>query len=240
MKYKHINNLSKSEIKLYEYLIRTDIKFMSMRDIALESKVSTATLSRLIHRLGYKSFKDFKYEYRKVTKKIESSYDFDEVIKCLESLDSDYYKSKLEEAASLLYEADMVVCYGIGKTRFVADYCARSLCSIGKLAISCQEPFNFKIIKKDSSGKRVNLVIFNAEDEVKIADMIMELKAIKDNSLIITITSSFTSTVNKLADLALSYSLLNNSQILNVTIVERLVSCLKKYVLNCYNYVTKK
>lgn len=59
---KHYNTLTKSEKHCLDYMSKLGSRLMiiSIHDLADETNISTATIQRLISKLGYKSFKNFK------------------------------------------------------------------------------------------------------------------------------------------------------------------------------------
>ncbi|MBP3276773.1 hypothetical protein [Kandleria sp.] len=74
--------LSDKEREALDFILKhkKEVAYMSMREVAGQSHVSTATINRMAHKLGYMNYVEFK-----------RSLDSLEIISCLNGLEEDYY-----------------------------------------------------------------------------------------------------------------------------------------------------
>ena len=95
-----LSKLTNKEREAYQFLNTHQqlISYMSLRDIAKQTHISTATILRLITKMGYKSFQEYKFSLKE-DESVDLSYDLTEIIKALKHLEDDYYEEKLYEIA---------------------------------------------------------------------------------------------------------------------------------------------
>ena len=130
-----LSKLTNKEREAYQFL-----NTHQQLDIAKQTHISTATILRLITKMGYKSFQEYKFSLKE-DESVDLSYDLTEIIKALKHLEDDYYEEKLYEIAGLLKETNAVIFHGIGGSAPIAAYGARKLAETGLFSFSSSDPF---------------------------------------------------------------------------------------------------
>ena len=220
--------LSDKEREALDFILKhkKEVAYMSMREVAGQSHVSTATINRMAHKLGYMNYVEFKRSLKQETV-IDMSYDSLEIISCLNGLEEDYYEDKLYEMTSILYEADYILIYGIGYSGYVAEYAARRFIDAGKISWSTNDPFYYNHSLK---GHRVNLFVSISGETIELVDILNVCKSEYPDSVSLCITANMNSTLVHMCDYAIAYPLKMNlrdlinksSQIVNMAIIEKL------------------
>ena len=220
-------SLNKKERDVYSYVEANKEKasYMNIRELAHVCNVSTATILRFIHKLGYESYKEYKFDNRKEDKKV-FYYHTSEIIDCLMKMETPYFEELLQEAADMINASDLIVVGGVGNNIGIATYAARCFSNKGKFALSLNDPF-YNI---ESLPKNIIYICLSVSGETK--EMIQEVNAFhKAGTPILCISSKEDSTIGKMADLNLSYYLAEQrknqvfdgaSQIPAISIIERL------------------
>lgn len=229
-----LGNLTKNELKLYAYLKNhpAQIIYMSMRDIAQATALSTATLTRLIKKMGYNSFSEYKYSLKKDNVQNASNTQ-SEIIQCLKRLEEDYYQENLEEMALLLKNMNVVIFHGIGSSGSIAAYGERKFSEAGMFAFSSNDPF-FMNAKKIQKRADIFLSISgNTPEILELASRVAHDP--NDESFSLAITANLESSLSALCDYTIAYpltikrtgSIVESSQIIAVAIIEKLAGLLK-------------
>ena len=79
--------------------------------------------------MGYDSFPELKYAYKKEEKEV-SLYmvnDLDETIDCLKKFNTPYYQDLFKEVAYILGDANMIIFDGMGDSAKIAEYAKKTL-----------------------------------------------------------------------------------------------------------------
>lgn len=200
-----IKDLNDTELQVFEYIMNNSliIPFLTIRELANETQVSTTTILRFVKKVGYDSYNDFKYAYKmsmQNEKHFERDYDFSEVIDCLKKFDSDFYHDKFNEAMYLIGNSENIVFLGVGNSGAVCQYGARRFTSSGKFAIAINDPYlNMRALNTNSL-----LIVLSVSGETpEIINLVTACK--QGNCKIIAITTSQSSTIAKLSDLVIPY-----------------------------------
>ena len=71
---KEIKSFSTTDMRIYNYILKHSIQFpyMSIRELADEIPTSTASIMRFVKKMGYDSFPELKYAYKKEEKEVSS------------------------------------------------------------------------------------------------------------------------------------------------------------------------
>ena len=229
-----LSKLTNKEREAYQFLNTHQqlISYMSLRDIAKQTHISTATILRLITKMGYKSFQEYKFSLKQ-DESVDLSYDLTEIIKALKHLEDDYYEEKLYEIAGLLKETNAVIFHGIGASASIAAYGARKLAEAGLFAFSSSDPF---FINASMLKQRVDIFLSISGNTKEILDLATLVS--KDNEsgqFSIAITANLSSDLAKLCDWTIAYPLtikrdqqfISTSQLVTVAIIEKLTYLIK-------------
>ena len=229
-----LSKLTNKEREAYQFLNTHQqlISYMSLRDIAQQTHISTATILRLITKMGYKSFQEYKFSLKQ-DESVDLSYDLTEIIKALKHLEDDYYEEKLYEIAGLLKETNAVIFHGIGGSAPIAAYGARKLAETGLLSFSSSDPFfiNASILKQ-----RADIFLSISGNTKEILDLATLVSKDKESGQFsIAITANLSSELAKLCDWTIAYPLtikrdqqfISTSQRVTVAIIEKLTYLIK-------------
>lgn len=226
--------MNKKEKEVYNYVERNRDKaaYMNVRELAENCDVSTATILRFIKKLGLESYKEFKFWCLKQENEQQFNYYTQEVIDCLKKMSTPMFEEKIEEAAALIRECDLVLFEGIGNSGGTAILGARYFSNFGMFSLSLNDPFyNFELLPK-------NMVVIILSSSGETSEAIMEMKAfIRLNIPVICITSNEESTLGQMSDLTLAYYQRQqrkdgvfdmSSQIPAIHIIEKIAHKIKK------------
>lgn len=150
-----INGLTKAEQKLLNYIEKNllHIEELTIRNLAEQAEVSTATVSRLAKKFGYSNFAKFKLELSKT--KYDNLYNGsilsnDSLSDLVLKLASSYTESikqtvellkieELEQASTLLNQASKIYLFGVGASGTVCSDFYYKLNRIGKNCVYVQD-----------------------------------------------------------------------------------------------------
>lgn len=229
-----LSKLTNKEREAYQFLNTHQqlISYMSLRDIAKQTHISTATILRLITKMGYKSFQEYKFSLKE-DESVDLSYDLSEIIKALKHLEDDYYEEKLYEIAGLLKETNAVIFHGIGGSAPIAAYGARKLAETGLFSFSSSDPF---FINASMLKQRADIFLSISGNTKEILDLAtLVSKGQENDSFSIAITANLSSELAKLCDWTIAYPLtikrdqqfISTSQLVTVSIIEKLTYLIK-------------
>lgn len=229
-----LSKLTNKEREAYQFLNTHQqlISYMSLRDIAKQTHISTATILRLITKMGYKSFQEYKFSLKQ-DESVDLSYDLTEIIKALKHLEDDYYEEKLYEIAGLLKETNAVIFHGIGGSAPIAAYGARKLAETGLFSFSSSDPF---FINASMLKQRADIFLSISGNTKEILDLAtLVSKGQENDSFSIAITANLSSELAKLCDWTIAYPLsikrdqqfISTSQLVTVAIIEKLTYLIK-------------
>lgn len=133
--YSQVESLNETETYVYNYVVKNTKKVLneSIRKIANDTHVSTATIMRFCKKMGCEGFTELKYRLKEnveiqETKEDDANNQFDSFIERVES--SDYLES-IRRAAEIIKQSDLILTLGIGTTGDFAKYTSRLLSGMG-------------------------------------------------------------------------------------------------------------
>lgn len=199
-----IKSFSTTDMRIYNYILKHSIQFpyMSIRELADEIPTSTASIMRFVKKMGYDSFPELKYAYKKGEKEV-SLYmvnDLDETIDCLKKFNTPYYQDLFKEIAYILGDANMIIFDGMGDSAKIAEYAARRFSINGFFSAALTD--SYQRVSMDGTGIVVVMlsVSGNTPELIRKAN---DYKAA--GSTLITITASDDNTLAKMSDHNISY-----------------------------------
>lgn len=226
-------SLNKKERIVYGYVQKNKdtVQYMNIRDLSENCNVSTATVLRFVHKMGMTGYRELKQWCKKKEALNNFSYHTKEVIECLEKMENPLFDELLEEAASIIREADFVLFEGIGNSGGTALLGARYLSNYGIFSLALNDPFyNYEVMPK-----KIVIILLSSSGETK--ELIREMENFNMLKIpVICITSDENSTLGQMADLALPYYFRQqrksgvfdmSSQIPAIYIIERLANKVK-------------
>lgn len=131
--FKDLSSLSNIDMTIYRYVTQNSDKvvYMRVRDIAQNAHVSSSSVMRFIHKIGFNSFPEFKAYLKndalqhkpqntKFTYINENNFPKD-------------IETRLMIVANAVFQSDNITTVGMGDSAFLAEYAARRIASIPRL-----------------------------------------------------------------------------------------------------------
>lgn len=133
--YSQVESLNETETYVYNYVVKNTKKVLneSIRELANNTHVSTATVMRFCKKMGCDGFTELKYRLKEnvevqETKKADVSDQFDDFIEKVKSSD---YLDSIQRAANIIRDSDSFAVLGIGIHSDFAKHAACSFCRSG-------------------------------------------------------------------------------------------------------------
>lgn len=204
--YEQISKLNDTELIVYNYIIKNVNKVLNMniRELALESHVSTATITRFCHKLDCDGFVEFKIELKRFNE-INKMPEIDDEITMLNQF-FEYSKEKefndnIDEAVDYIVDSNFIVCLGVGQSGSMARYAARFFSNIGYYSQYIDDPFY--PAPTDRFEKCLLIAFSNSGETREVIDQLRLYRGVQ--SKIIAITNESNSTIAKMSDLTIPY-----------------------------------
>ncbi|MCT1193779.1 MurR/RpiR family transcriptional regulator [Lactococcus lactis] len=196
--------LTYTERTCYSYLRDNvdKIPYMRVRDIALEAHVGTSSVMRLIHKMGYDSYTDFK-EYIIDKKELEKGSSNTAIPFSLDIFSSDI-EQRLDNLAHRVIESDNIIFTGVGSSGLICDYAARRLAGVGINTFSFSD-VTYPIASKLQNTTNTLVIALSISGETnEIIEVLTSLRSNKD-VYISSITPKLNSSIAELSDFVLTY-----------------------------------
>jgi DNA-binding MurR/RpiR family transcriptional regulator len=229
-----IKLFNEREMIIYEYIVkyRDKVPYMTIRELAKETKTSTTTILRFVKKVGYDSFADFKYIYKISLQEEDKEpvYDFKEVIDCLKKFNSSFYKDKFNDAFAILSVVDTVVFLGVGNSGVIGQYGARCFSSAGKFSLAINDPY----LRISTFAQKIAIIALSVSGETK--EVINEIMACKSSGCkVIAITSTENCTIAKLSDVTIPYYI-NNKRNSTIDLTSQMpaIGIIENLATRCY------
>lgn len=199
-----IKSFSTTDMRIYNYILKHSIQFpyMSIRELADEIPTSTASIMRFVKKMGYDSFPELKYAYKKEEKEVSLHMvnDLDETIDCLKKFNTPYYQDLFKEVAYILGNANMIIFDGMGDSAKNAEYAARRFSINGFFSAALTDPYQ----RVSMDGTDIVVVMLSVSGNTP--ELIRKANGYKAaGSTLITITASDDNTLTKMSDHNISY-----------------------------------
>lgn len=200
-----MQEFSDLDYSIYNFVIANPekIAYMTIRELADEAHVSTASIARFCQKLGCDGYSEFKVKFKiqsEATKKMTFSNDLTSVEVFLNRMREASYELEIHEVAQVLADAKSLIFVGTGNSGIMAEYASRYFSSVGKFALHVINPmFQLSV----DNPKDTVFVFLSIEGELgTLIDNLTKLKAYK--STIVSITNSKKSTLANMSDYNLS------------------------------------
>lgn len=205
--YEIIRSLNEMETLVYDYIIKnkTKIKYMTVRELADEVHVSTATIMRFCKKCGFDGYSEFKVNFKQHLEQEKAqghkvNEDVKELQEYFDKISSGIHQRELDEIADVVREARQVIFIGLGTSGILGKYGARFFSNLKKFSQYIEDPYY--PIMEGIQGAVIIALSVSGETEQIIA-MTNEFK--KYDCKIISITNKGTSTLARISDYNLSY-----------------------------------
>ncbi|GEK89435.1 transcriptional regulator, RpiR family [Alkalibacterium putridalgicola] len=206
-------NLTYTEKQILYYIENNseDVAEMSLTKLAEKNAVSTTTIVRLSHKLGYGGFSEFKFNLKKMNEQLtrsENLENLDPVDQYLDGLSTGLAhldKNVLKKAAEEMKKADKIIIISVGLTKVVGEYMSKRLMQINRASSYIYESHMIDLVSNWVDSH--DLVIFisssgETQTLVKAAEKLSHL-AIPT----IVLTNNPDSALMKTTDIGVSFSI---------------------------------
>ena len=133
--YIQVESLNETEAYVYNYVVKNTKKVLneSIRELANDTHVSTATIMRFCKKMGCEGFTELKYRLKESEEMQETKEDnvADQFGYFIEKIKSSDYLDSIHRAAEIIKQSDLILTLGIGTTGDFAKYTSRLLSGVG-------------------------------------------------------------------------------------------------------------
>ena len=202
--YSQVENLNEAEMCVYNYIVKNlkHILNLSVRELADEVHVSTATVMRFCKKMGYSGFSELKYKIKEFYEQQDQAdnYEINDIDGFVEHIKSNDYLDRLKKAADLIKGADTFQILGLGVCRDIAKYTAQRFCRAGFYCYGIDD-VNYPILEVPEGTHSVILIIYNDFYQKVRFDQINRYKS--KNYTIIMISLAHVGKFSQLCDLTI-------------------------------------
>lgn len=200
-----IRDLTEVERSVYQYIIRNKEKvaYMRIRDLAEETHVSTATILRLLKKMNFEGFTEFRLNLKYELNKYEGIDLNEEYLTLFFNESFDYsYQQNIDLAVEEILDADMVFFCGLVSSGTFAEYGNQLFSHLGIPSFVFTDPY-FRFVS-DYGQKKIAFIVLSSSGESEgILDLMRH--SIHLNRVIISITNTSFNTLAKLSDVNIAY-----------------------------------
>lgn len=133
--YSQVESLNETEAYVYNYVVKNTEKVLneSIRELANDTHVSTATVMRFCKKMGCEGFTELKYRLKESEEMQETKEDnvTDQFGYFIEKVRSSDYLDSIHRAAEIIKRSDSILTLGIGTTGDFAKYTSRLISHVG-------------------------------------------------------------------------------------------------------------
>ena len=204
--YKQIASLNETETHIYQYVIKNipEVIKMSVRDIADEAHVSTATVIRFCQKLNCQGFVEFKTKLKLFHEGMILPHTDDEIDMILDFFEyakSQEFQNKIKKFVQYVQKADSIFFFGIGTSGLLGKYGARYFSNIGYFSHGIEDPYYPPPI---DNGRNLLLIVLSESGETR--EIIDQLKMYQAKNIkIVAITNKAGTTIDQMADFSIYY-----------------------------------
>ncbi len=207
--YEVLQSFNDLEMLVYNYMMqnKSEVQYMTIRELSEKVHVSTTTIMRFCKKLGCEGWSEFRVQFKlylkeekNKKKKLASDNNLDELTHFLRTVTSTKYQEGLEAAVQVIREAKQVIFIGIGTSGILGKYGARYFSNMGKYSQHIEDPYY--PVAADMEGTVVIILSESGETQeiINLAERFRE-----HNSRLLAITNGGSCTLAKMADCSLAY-----------------------------------
>ncbi|MDO5415940.1 MAG: MurR/RpiR family transcriptional regulator [Lachnospiraceae bacterium] len=207
--YEVLQSFNNLEMLVYSYIMehKTEIQYMTIRELADAVHVSTSTVIRFCRKTGCDGYSEFRVQFKMYLKqekenrrKLAGDGNLDEITNFFRTVSSTRYEELLDRAAEMIQGAKQVIFIGIGTSGILGKYGARYFSNLGKYSQHIEDPYypivtdleDTLVIALSESGE--------TQEVIKLAGRFMN-----HGCRLLVITNGASCTLGKMADLCLTY-----------------------------------
>lgn len=211
-----MEKFTSSESELAKYIIGNpdEISQLSINQIAKKIHISPATITRFCQKISFSGFNEFKYELKRyidLRNKPAASSDIKEIdyfsnlyqnhLEIIETTFRNMTYFDVQQAITLLTEAERVHVYGIGNSGIAAQEFKWKFFRIGIQVESITDPHQAVMDAALSSNRSLVIGVSVSGKTKEVIDAVKIAK--RQGASVLAITSDKTSKLSQLADLSL-------------------------------------
>lgn len=201
-----LESFNELELSIYNCIIKNkdSLSHMTIKELADEAHVSTATVLRFCKKVGCEGYSHFKLRYKDYLKSqtmgvgnsVETT--FKGFISCM---DSKNFQDSIEEAFQLIKSSKRTIFIGIGSSGILGKYGARYFSNVGHFSLYVEDPF--LPILQDLTDDTITIALSESGTTQQTIFLANQMKA--RGSLLISITNNATSALAKMSDCSITY-----------------------------------
>lgn len=126
--YEILKSLNDMEMLVYDYLMKNKEKvtYMTVRELADEVHVSTATVMRFCRKAGFDGYSEFKVKFKmflneEKNKKHQVNEDIQEIQEYFQKISSEIHQKELDEIADVVRDAKQVILLDLELRAFLEN-----------------------------------------------------------------------------------------------------------------------
>lgn len=205
--YTVLQSLNDLEMLVYTYVMehKSEVKYMTIRELSEAVHVSTSTIVRFCKKTGCEGYSEFKVRFKqfieedKQKKQIRDS-GIDEIMYFFHTITSNEYEKKINQVVEKIQAAKQFVFIGIGTSGILGKYGARYFSNIGKYTQYIEDPYYPIHADLDDT---VVIALSESGETKQILQMAERFK--RHNARIFSITNGNECTLAKISDYHLAY-----------------------------------
>ena len=206
--------LSETERYLLNYIHQhlEDISTLSIVTLSERANVSTATIVRLMKKIGYNGYTSFKYRLKQEKKMTDASdqlKNIDEDIKlAIRKNEEEVLKTiqlqsigQIEDAVQKIHNADKIYIFGRGFSEMIAKEMTIKLQLIGKTCEVHDDPNIIRLKSRDIDKNELAVFVSLNGETAELVEACQNLSMKQVTT--ITVTTRIDSTLSKISDMTL-------------------------------------
>lgn len=206
--YENVQKFNETDLEIYKYVLANeqDVTYMSIRQLAKATCVSTSTVLRFCEKSGCEGYSEFKErlkEYLNHRTLMKPGDDTKEILDYFNGTYTDAFEETIADSVHMIDSARLVIFVGMGASGLLAQYGARYFSNVGKFALSISDsgyPF--------PSEMGANTLILALSVSGESTRLVQQLKECQSrHAKLLAIVNDASSTVGRMADFCISYNL---------------------------------
>lgn len=203
-----IASLNNLEMSVYNFVIknRDKVTYMTIRELAEASGVSTTTVLRFCRKLNCAGYSEFRVRFKLYPEQNETQpnhFGAGEIISFFKSVNNAEFDALLDSAIDIILPAERVIFVGAGTSGALAKYGARFFSNVGKFSNHIDDPY-FPVTR--DIAKNALAIVLSVSGET--AEMLRFASQFSLHQCkVLSVTAHEGSALAKLADFNLSWHL---------------------------------
>lgn len=208
--HEQIKKFTDVEMLIYNYIMQNSqhIRYMTIRELADATHVSTSAIMRFCKKLNCEGYAEFKVQFKmylEENKEKQPLNDISEITHYFETIHYSEFEQKINKIADIVSASEQIVFIGVGTSGILGKYGARYFSNIGKFSYVIDDPF-YPNIGRVSEGAVAIVLSVSGETEQTIN---LARHFLQQRCTIVSITNSTSSTLAKMSHYNLSYYMTN-------------------------------